>query len=276
MKLSFEFEKSFLEAFPIDSAARRFAEAREVASRIDREGVKLMTNMDHTALVGDPPRLVTGPIRRFGYQPGWDDRSYPSPVEGYDFWVLTSRMPPDSPLRPQGWFDYVAAVWSIDQPAYDYFIGQGNGNPFLHHMTMGIEPPERGNESELEYAYRLVPYMVDVRRRIEQGTGEQASQMVMSLPQEVFASDAFRARVPELVRDLEGSPYVIECMQGGGFLIQFFVLSGARIEVACRHATSQAFNPKSTERFTREEISIRKDVIERPMAERPGLSSPPA
>jgi len=274
MKLSFEFEKDFLEAFPIESAARRFVEAREVASRISREGVQLMPNMDHTALVGDPPRLVTGPIRKFGYQPGWDDRSYPSPVEGYDFWVLTSRMPPDSPLRPQGWFDYIAAVWSIDQPAYDYFIGQDNGNPFLHHMTMGIEPPERGNESELEFAYRLVPYMVDVRRRIQQGTGEQPSQMIMSLPQAVFASDEFRRRVPELVSGLDGSPYVIEAMQGGGFLVQFFVLSGARIEVACRHATSQAFNPKSTERFTREEISIRKDVIEKPMAERPPAQPP--
>jgi hypothetical protein len=273
MTLSFEFEKDFLEAFPIESAARRFVDAREVAKRITREGVRLMPSMDHTAMVSDPSRLITGPIRKFGYQAGWDERCYPSPLEGFDFWLITSRMPPDSPIRHQGWFDYIASVWPIDQPACDYFLGQGNGNPFLHHMTMGIEPPARGNESDLEYAVRLIPYMVDVRRRIQQGTGEQPSQLVMSLSQEVFASDEFRRRVPELVRDLDG-PYVIECMQGGGFLIQFFVLGGARIEVACRHGTSQAFNPRSTERFTREEISMRKDLVEKPMAERPGSLSP--
>jgi hypothetical protein len=166
-------------------------------------------------------------------------------------------------------------VWPDDQPAYDYFIGQGNGNPFLHHMTMGIEPPARGAESDLEYTYRLIPYIIDVRRRIQHGTGEQPSQLVMSLPQEVFASAEFRRRVPELVRGPGGGPggpdvpYVIEAMQGGGFLLQFFVLGGARIEVACRHRTVQAFNPRSTERFTREEISIHKDLVEKPLAERP-------
>lgn len=269
MTLSFEFEKPFLEAFPIDSAARRFVEAREVARGIAREGVRLMPSMDHTAMMGDPPRLITGPIRKFGYQPGWDERCYPSPLEGFDFWLITSRMPPDSPLRHQGWFDYIASVWSIDQPAYDYFIGQGNGNPFLHHMTIGIEPPDRGRESDLEYAYRLIPYIADVRQRIQHGTGEQPSQLVMSLPQDVFASAELRRRLPELVHGLDGGPYVIEAMQGGGFLLQFFVLGGARIEVACRHRTSQAFNPRSTERFTREEISIHKDVLEKPRAERP-------
>jgi hypothetical protein len=273
MTLSFEFEKQFLEAFPIDSAARRFVDAREVATRITREGVVLMPNMDHTAMVGDPPRLITGPIRRFGYEPGWDERTYPSPLEGFEFYLITSRMPPDSPIRHQGWFDYIASVWSIDDGAYDYFIGQGNGNPFLHHMTMGIVPPERGDgESELEYAQRIIPYMIDVRGRIQQGTGEQPSQLVMSLPQSVFASDEFRHRLPELVAGLDGKPYVIECMQGGGFLIQFFVLGGARIEVACRHRTCQAFNPRSTERFTREEISMRKDLVEKPMAERSAVA----
>jgi hypothetical protein len=273
MTLSFEFEKHFMEAFPIESAARRFVDAREVAIRITREGVRLMANMDHTAMVSDPPRLITGPIRRFGYQPGWDERCYPSPLEGFEFWLITSRMPPDSPIRHQGWFDYIASVWSIDQPAYDYFIGQGNGNPFLHHMTMGIVPPERGNhESDLEYAYRIIPYIVDVRRRIQQGTGEQPSQLVMSLPHEVFAGADFRRRLPELVRGLDGAPCVIEAMQGGGFLLQFFVLGGARIEVACRHRTSQAFNPRSTERFTREEISIHKDLVEKPIGERPRVA----
>jgi hypothetical protein len=266
MTLSFEFEKSFLEAFPIDSAARRFGDAREVASRITHEGVRLMPNMDHTAMMGDPPRLITGPLRKLGYRAGWDERTYPSPLENFEFYLITSRLPPDSPIRHEGWFDYVAAVFSIDDPAYDYFIGQGNGNPFLHHMTMGIVPPERGHESDLEYAYRLVPYMIDVRRRIQQGTGEQPSQLVMSLPHDVFINDEFRHRVPELMHGLDGGPYVIESMQGGGFLIQFFVLGGARIEVACRHRTVQAFNPRSTERFTREEISIHRDLVEKPIA----------
>ena len=44
-------------------------------------------------------------------------------------------------------------------------------------------------------------------------------------------------------------------MQGGGFLIQFFVLTGGRIEVALRVDTTQTFNPKSVHKISEDEIS---------------------
>ena len=44
-------------------------------------------------------------------------------------------------------------------------------------------------------------------------------------------------------------------MQGGGFLLQFFVLAGGRIEVALRLGTQQTFNPKSVHKISRDEIS---------------------
>ena len=44
-------------------------------------------------------------------------------------------------------------------------------------------------------------------------------------------------------------------MEGGGFLLQFFVLEGGRIEVALRVRTRQTFNPKSVVKISRDEIS---------------------
>ena len=48
---------------------------------------------------------------------------------------------------------------------------------------------------------------------------------------------------------------LVEAMQGGGFLIQFFVLTGGRIEVALRVDTTQTFNPKSVHKISKDEIS---------------------
>ena len=45
-------------------------------------------------------------------------------------------------------------------------LAEGYGNPFLHHVTWGIVPPERGDEDDFDYASRVVPFMVDVRERI--------------------------------------------------------------------------------------------------------------
>ena len=39
------------------------------------------------------------------------------------------------------------------------------------------------------------------------------------------------------------------------FLIQFFVLTGGRIEVALRVDTKQTFNPKSVHKISKDEIS---------------------
>ena len=48
----------------------------------------------------------------------------------------------------------------------------------------------------------------------------------------------------------------IEVMEGGGFLLQFFVLTGGRIEVALRVGTQQTFNPKSVHKISKDELSV--------------------
>jgi len=50
--------------------------------------------------------------------------------------------------------------------------------------------------------------------------------------------DAIKARLPELTAGLHGKSCQVECMQGGGFLLQFFVLAGGRVEVAMRNGTT--------------------------------------
>ena len=63
---------------------------------------------------------------------------------------------------------------------------------------------------------------------------------------------------------LAGCPageYQFEAMQGDGYLIQFFVLSGGRIEVALRVDTTQTFNPKSVDKISRDEISTDQDLM---------------
>ena len=57
------------------------------------------------------------------------------------------------------------------------------------------------------------------------------------------------------IGDLSLDQYQVEVMDGGGFLIQFFVLTGGRVEVALRHGTTQTFNPKSVHKISRDEIS---------------------
>ena len=48
-------------------------------------------------------------------------------------------------------------------------------------------------------------------------------------------------------------------MEGGGFLLQFFVLTGGRIEVALRVETNQTFNPKSVNKISKDELSTAQD-----------------
>ena len=45
-------------------------------------------------------------------------------------------------------------------------------------------------------------------------------------------------------------------MEGGGYLLQFFVLTGGRIEVALRVGTRQTFNPKSVHKISKDELSV--------------------
>jgi hypothetical protein len=266
MKPAFEFQSEFLKVLKVGNAEARLTETREVAQRIAKERVELVGNMDHVAIFSDPPRHVSGPIRALGYKPASDNRCYLSPVDHHELALFVSGLPAGSPLRAQGWFDYIAAVYAIDDASYDHVIEQGQGNPFIHHMTMGIAPLPRGSsEDDLHYALRVIPYVVDVRAHIEQALGEEPGNLIIALPQAVFADSELRKRLPELTRGLDGKACGVEAMQGGGFLLQFFVLAAGRIEVALRYGTSQAFNPASVEKISTDEISVRRELLEQAM-----------
>ncbi len=245
----------FANYFQIDNAVERFDEAQRLASRIAQAGVPLKPNLDHAAIFTDPPHLVAGPLKRLGYVSGWDARCYPSPVDGQDYINVSAQLPADSPRRAEGWFDYVAVVHPVDAAARDHMLSQGHGNPFIHHLTWGIVPPERHGEPDAAFAATLVRFMAGARLRIAESLGEQPGTLILALPPDLAADAAVIGQMPEWVGHLPRDQYQVEPMQGGGFLLQFFVLTGGRIEVALRVGTSQTFNPRSVQKISRDEIS---------------------
>jgi len=42
-------------------------------------------------------------------------------------------------------------------------MGQGYGNPFLHHMTWGIVPPECEGTDDFGNADQVVPFITEIR-----------------------------------------------------------------------------------------------------------------
>jgi hypothetical protein len=97
--------------------------------------------------------------------------------------------------------------------------------------------------------------MAQARRRMADALGEQPGTLIMALPPELASDRAVLAQVPEWVSGLPREQYQVEAMEGGGFLLQFFVLTGGRIEVALRVGTRQTFNPRSVQKISRDEIS---------------------
>ncbi len=239
----------------IENAEQRFAEATEVATHVTQAGIQLRPNMDHAAIFCDPPHLVADGLKQLGYINGWDARCYPSPVDGCDYINVSAQLPSDNPARYDGWFDYVAVVHPVDKIARQHMLAQGYGNPFIHHLTWGIVPPERTTADDFEYASRVVPFMVDKRHIIGNAIGDAPGTLIIALPYEVITDTRFDAALPTWMDGLDPDEYQVEAMQGGGFLIQFFVLTGGRIEVALRIDTTQTFNPKSVHKISEDEIS---------------------
>ena len=190
-----------------------------------------------------------------GYISGWDNCCYPSPVDGHDYINVPAGLPSDNVARDRGWFDYVAVVHPVDKQALDQMVNQDYGNPFIHHLTLGIVPPKRIEESDFDYANQVIPFMVDVREKIENVIGDVPGTLIMALPEKVINHQDFAGIFETWVGDLSSGQYQIEVMSGGGFLIQFFVLTGGRVEVALRCGTTQTFNPKSVHKISRDEIS---------------------
>ncbi len=247
----------------IPNAEARLEEAMEVGEKMAGAGIPLLPNPDHAAIFSDPPHLVAGPLRELGYVAGWDARCYPSPVDGHDYINVPSGLVGNSAARDQGWFDYVAVVHPVDEPARDHMLRQGQGNPFIHHITWGIAPPDTGSsEAPLERAGRIISFMAGVRMRIPGLLDSEPGTLIMALPREIAENPELERRLPGWIGDLTEEDYQIETMQGGGFLLQFFVLTGGRIEVALRSGTRQTFNPKSVHKISRDEIST--DQLDEP------------
>ncbi len=246
---------NFADYLTIENANLRFKEATEVAERIINAGVEIYPNMDHAAIFCDPPHLVADGLKQLGYVNGWDARCYPSPVDGCDYINVSAQLPADSPASRDGWFDYVAVVHPVDKPALQHMLGQGYGNPFIHHLTWGLVPPERTAPDDFEYANRVVPFMIEKRKVIGNAIGDAPGTLIIALPENVLTHPKFEESLPIWLGDLDEEEYQVESMQGGGFLIQFFVLTGGRIEVALRVDTTQTFNPKSVHKISEDEIS---------------------
>ena len=247
--------EDFSNYLSVENAALRFKEAAEVAEKITARGVELYPNLDHAAIFTDPPYLVAGPLKQLGYVSGWDARCYPSPVDGCDYINVSARLPQENSARKRGWFDYVAVVHPVDEQALKHMLSQGYGNPFIHHLTWGLVPPRRTNKDNFEYASHVVPFMVERRRLIGEVIGDEPGTLIIALPQEVIDHPDFGESLSFWLDGLRSEDYQVGSMDGGGFLIQFFVLTGGRIEVALRVDTKQTFNPKSVDKISKDEIS---------------------
>ena len=246
---------NFSDYLQIDNAELRFSEATEVASQITRAGIQIYPNMDHAAIFCDPPHLVADGLKQLGYVNGWDARCYPSPVDECDYINVSAQLPSDSPAYDEGWFDYVAVVHPVDKTALEHMLGQGYGNPFIHHLTWGIVPPQRSSDDDFEYASYVIPFMVETRQIIGDAIGDEPGTLIIALPETVITHPKYEEALPEWIGDFDTEDFQVESMQGGGFLIQFFVLTGGRIEVALRVDTTQTFNPKSVHKISEDEIS---------------------
>ena len=114
-----------------------------------------------------------------------------------------------------------------------------------HHLT-----------DDFEYANCVVPFMVEkTRKLLAMLLVMRPVPLIIALPESVLAHPEFDESLPTWLGDLDEEDYQVESMQGGGFLIQFFVLTGGRIEVALRVNTTQTFNPKSVHKISEDEIS---------------------
>ena len=246
---------NFSDYLNIENAELRFQEATEVAKLMIDAGIEIYPNLDHAAIFCDPPHLVADGLKQLGYVNGWDARCYPSPVDGCDYINVSAKLPSDSPAHNDGWFDYVAVVHPVDNAALQHMLGQGHGNPFIHHLTWRIVPNRIRSVYDFSFAGYIVQFMVKKRKEIGKAIGDEPGTLIIALPEHVMTHPHFEDKFPTWIGDLEPEEYQVEPMQGGGYLIQFFVLTGGRIEVALRVDTTQTFNPKSVHKISEDEIS---------------------
>jgi hypothetical protein len=258
MTNSFQLPEQFEQSLGIHvkNAWERLAEARDIGLKLANSGLPLTPNPDHFAVFTDPPQLIAGPLKRLGYVVGADNRCYPSPVDGCDYINVAASLPRSSTLREQGWPDHVAIVHPVDELACARMLEQNYGNPFIHHITLGIAAPEFEHTSGIGVAERLIRRMAEVYRRIPEILQQSPGTLIMAVPRDVLSASEFSNKFGEWSGNLAPDQYQLEEMEGGGYLLQFFVLRGGRIEVALRYQTRQTFNPKSVHKISEDELSV--------------------
>jgi hypothetical protein len=245
---------NFSDFLEVVNAEERFAEAADLGGRLVAAGIPLTPTPDHAALFSDPPSLVAGPLKRVGYVNGRDCRCYPSPVDGQDYINVAASLPAGHPARERGWWDHVAVVHPVDDAARAQMLKGGYGNPFVHHLTFGLVAPDAPREP-LARAEAYVRAMTKHRSRIAEIFGSRPGDLVIALPTEIASLPDIGARMEAWTGGLSPEHWQVEAMEGGGYLLQFFILQGGRVEVAMRVGTSQVFNPKSVHKISAEEIS---------------------
>ena len=248
--------QGFEKHFKIDNAEERFEEAEKVGKRLLGGGIALKNNADHYAIFTDPPRLLADPLRRIGYIVGADNRCYPSPVDDYDYINVAASLPELSLAKEKGWPDHVAIVHPLDESGHRHMMDQGYGNPFIHHITWGIKLPEADFSEEMDLAGALVSRMIQTRDRIAGLLKEELGTLIMAMPRTVLRDQCFTERFAGWIGSTPTEQYQLEEMEGGGYLLQFFLLKGGRIEVALRFNTVQTFNPKSVHKISKDELSV--------------------
>jgi hypothetical protein len=253
MKATVLMPEHFDQYLKIANARERLEEAKDISEKLLEGGIALKKNADHYAIFSDPPRLLASGLKQVGYVLGADNRCYPSPVDGCDYINVAASLPASSPAREKGWPDHVAVVHPVDDSSYSRMMDQGYGNPFIHHVTWGIDPGSLPSEG---LAGPLVSTMVRIREKISELLKETPGTLIIALPREVIESEGFEEQFCRSIGSTPKDQYQLEVMEGGGTLIQFFVLKGGRIEVALRLRTRQTFNPKSVHKISKDELSV--------------------
>ena len=256
METSVIVPEGFEEMLPIPNAHIRLQEAKKVGDQLLRAGIPLLDNADHYAIFSEPPRLLAEPLRGMGYVVGMDNRCYPSPVDGCDYINVSASLPELSSARKKGWPDHIAVVHPLDEMGYRRMMDQGYGNPFIHHITWGIQPPAETASNEIEFANGLISRMAKIRQQIYTLLKAPPGTLLMALPSRVVKAHEFQKQLGNVLSTTPPEEYQVEVMEGGGYLLQFFVLTGGRIEVALRVGTGQTFNPKSVHKISKDELSV--------------------
>lgn len=240
----------FKRSFAIDGT-QCLEEAEALAAQMATD-VPIAKTYDHALLVGDRFLAMAGPLEALGYTVGSDETLYLGEVEGLRYVGIAATLPPDAPARGHGWFDHVLISQPAHQPAYDQVQKSYKGGPVLHHVALAVSNPARPNESDEDYAFRVIPDFLRVRTRVGELTGAPLQKLTMSIPDAVLSSARFKAAFASWTQGSDPASFAFEAMLGGGFFLQFASSDSYRVEVVLRQGTKLGFNPTAQTKLSRD------------------------